>query len=400
MRVLFFYQYFGTPKGKWSTRVYELTRRWVNQGHHVTVVTSPYDKSDIEINKLVERLKIDGINLIVINSGDSNRFSFIKRIWRFILFSKLSLYYALTEPFDVAVASSGPITVGLPVLFARWLRRKPFVFEVRDLWPRGAMEMGLLNNKLLQKFALWVEKLCYRNAAIVVGCSKGMTDDINQRFPGIKTEIISNAADIELFGSYYDGVKLSVNISEPFYFVYAGSLGAMDDVLSILKAALILKNKGVKNISIIIIGDGAEREMLSGFAMLHNLENVKFIGLIPKNDVVGWLNKAVATFVCFKPVPVLNTVSPNKMFDSFAAGVPIIQNTTGWIMELVTQNKCGINVQPGNFNEMAEAIEILTKKPEIQKEYAANAKRLALNVFDRNKLAARYLDILKQVANQ
>lgn len=398
MRIIFFYQYFGTPKGKWSTRVYELTRRWVEQGHSVTVVTSPYDKSDISATKLVERVDIDGIKLIVINSGDSNRFSIIKRILRFAIFSKLSVWYALTERYDVAVASSGPITVGLPVLMARWLRGKPFVFEVRDLWPQGAIEMGLLKGKFAQKLAKWFEKICYNSASLVVGCSKGMTDDINRRFPKVKTEIISNASDIELFGkpAFIDR-NSSEGESSKKYCIYTGSLGAMDDVLSVLKAALLLKERCVDNINFVIIGDGAERQMLESFSAEHDLQNVQFLGLLPKYEVVSWLHKAFASFVCFKPLPVLETVSPNKMFDSFAAGVPIIQNTTGWIRHLVNDTQCGINVMPGNNEAMADAIVLCANNNEKQAQLSANAYSVAHEFFNRDKLAIKYIDILKQV---
>src|SRR5690554_5099397 len=154
MKILIFYQYFGTPKGKWSTRMYELTRRWVDAGHQVTVVTSPYEKSDIKTDKFIGKQQIDGINLIIINSADSNRDGFIKRIFKALIFSLMSCYYALTVKCDVVLASSGPITVGLPALLAKWFRGKPMVFEVRDLWPEGAIELGKLNNPVLQKIAI------------------------------------------------------------------------------------------------------------------------------------------------------------------------------------------------------------------------------------------------------
>src|SRR5690606_41128706 len=109
MKILIFYQYFGTPKGKWSTRMYEMTRRWVDQGHQVTVVTSPYEKSDIRATNFIERQKIGGIDLIVINSADSNRDGIAKRIFEALMFSLMSCYYALTVKCDIVMASSGPI---------------------------------------------------------------------------------------------------------------------------------------------------------------------------------------------------------------------------------------------------------------------------------------------------
>jgi len=199
MRILVFYQYFGTPKGKWSTRIYELTKRWVNEGNKVTVVTSPYEKSDIKAEKRIERQKVEGIELIVINYPDSNRFSKLKRILNFLLFSFFSIYYALTEKTDIVIASSGPITVGVPALFAKFFRRKKYIFEVRDLWPQGAISLGILTNPFLIKVSFFFEKLCYKQASCVVGCSQGMADNITDRFPNVYTSVIPNASDNSLF---------------------------------------------------------------------------------------------------------------------------------------------------------------------------------------------------------
>jgi len=182
VQILLFYQYFGTPKGKWSTRIYELARRWVKIGNKVTVVTSPYEKSDLTAIRRIERQNIEGIDLIIINYPDSNRYSKLKRIWNFVMFSLISIWFALKEPCDIVISSSGPITVGVPALFAKWFRRKPFIFEVRDLWPQGAVSLGILSNRLIIKIAFAFERICYKNAKCVVGCSPGMTSDIERRF--------------------------------------------------------------------------------------------------------------------------------------------------------------------------------------------------------------------------
>ena len=153
MRIVYFYQYFGTPKGSWSTRVYEFTRRWVQSGDSVTVVTSVYDKSDLKPDKLVSRFDIEGIDVRVINVKQSNKHGKWLRFFTFATYAAFSCWYALFLKADVVVASSGPITVGLPGLVARYLRRIPFVFEVRDLWPEGAVQLGIISNPLLIRTA-------------------------------------------------------------------------------------------------------------------------------------------------------------------------------------------------------------------------------------------------------
>jgi len=114
MKIVYFYQYFSTPKGSWGTRVYEFAKEWVKEGHEVTVVTSVYSKSDIKAEKLIEDQYFEGIHVKIINVTIDNKQPFLKRIWSFIQYSLLSSYYALTLPADIVIASSGPITVGLP----------------------------------------------------------------------------------------------------------------------------------------------------------------------------------------------------------------------------------------------------------------------------------------------
>jgi glycosyltransferase involved in cell wall biosynthesis len=393
--ILVFYQYFGTPKGRWSTRMYELTRRWVKAGHRVTVITSPYEKSDIVSTRFIEKQSIDGINLIVINSGDSNRFGALKRIYRAILFSIVSCYYGLKIPCDIVISSSGPITIGLPGLMAKWFKKKPFVFEVRDLWPDGAIELGKLNNRFFQKIGLWFEKLCYKNASLVIPCSKGMNEGVLRKVPEAKTLIIPNASDIDLFKRGRE-VNNNDEFSNKKILIYAGSLGLMDEVEQAIYAMQFVQDP---EIQLLIIGEGAEKVHLQNIVQSLNLKSVHFLGIMPKNDVIKWFHRAFASIVTFKDLPVLHTSSPNKMFDSFAAGLPIIQSTKGWIKELVDEYNCGINVDPNNPKSFGEAINLLANNISLQKEKSHNAYHLACTKFNRDQLAKDYLDGILKLKN-
>ena len=395
MKILIFYQYFGTPKGKWSTRMYEMNKRWVEAGHQVTVVTSPYEKSDIKTDKFIDRQIIDGINLIVINSADSNRYGMVKRMFNAVVFSLMSCYYALTVKCDVVLASSGPITVGLPALLTKWFRRKPMVFEVRDLWPDGAIELGKLNNGFLRSIAIWFEKLSYKNAALVVPCSKGMEAGVLAKHPQAQTLVIPNASDVALFSDISDKDReVPEGYSRKKLFIYAGSLGLMDEVEQVIEGMKLVSNPEVLWL---VIGEGAERKHLESLVDKYRLNNVKFLGIMPKTEVIKWFSLAEASFVTFKDLPVLHTSSPNKMFDSFAAGVPIIQSTKGWIKELVEESGCGINVDPGNPRTFKEAIEKIAADRSFRNILASNARKLALNEFNRDVLAARYLQKLIEI---
>jgi len=398
MRLLVLYQYFGTPKGSWSTRMYEMCKVWKEQGAEVTVITSPYDKSDIQSEKFISRLDVEGIQLIVINAGDSNKYGLIKRAFKAIVFALVSSYYSITIKADVLIASSGPITIGIPGIIGKIFSRKKLVFEVRDLWPGGAVEMGLIKSKILQKMFFWFEGLCYRNSSLVIPCSVGMQRDINSRYNNIRCEVIPNACDNSLFQS-----SSNIQFSYPSWFnqgsivfLYTGSLGLMDACDEIIHGFQLLEEKS--NINIVFIGEGTERKALEDLTRQYNLENhIHFLGLIPKTEVVHWYKIARASFVVFKDYAVLSTSSPNKMFDSFAANVPIIQNTLGWINDLVDKENVGLNVIPKNAGSMADAIYSFSSNRVNLDFFRANCKTVAEENFDRTKLSLHYLKLLNEI---
>lgn len=396
LRIIYFYQYFGTTKGGWSTRVYEMCRRWVDEGHEVTVITSPYDKSDIEAFKgWRQHFAIDGIDVIVLNVPQSNKDSTLKRIFRFLQYIVLAVYYVFRLRYDVAVASSGPITVGFLGLVAKKIRRKKFVFEVRDMWPEGSVQLGVLKNKLLIRLSYWFEHLCYKNAHLIVACSEGMKADIYNRFHYKNIVVVPNACDTQFFAPFanapmpaaYRGKKLVV---------YAGSLGVMDHCMQIMEAARLLDTKKHPDVMFLIIGDGIERSMMEAYKQEHQLHHVEFLGLIPKTQVAPLLTHAVCSIVCFKNVPVLNTVSPNKMFDAFAAGVPIVQTTQGWIKDMLAEHHAGITVRPDEPADMMAAIEVYLSDDNRRSVDASNARALATGVFSRDKCADDMLQAIKE----
>lgn len=399
MKILYFYQYFGTTEGGWSTRVYEFARRWVQAGHEVTVITSPYDKSDIKsTNGLIKKHSIEGINVIVINFSQSNQHSKLRRIYTFLMYSFLSSYFALRLKSDVLISSSGPITIGIPGLIGKWLRGKKLIFEVRDLWPEGAIQLNILTHPLVQRLAYWFEKKCYLNANAIVTCSVGMSDSIRKRF-GLNTVTeIPNSSDNYLFQSRDKNFSLPEWAVNKKLLIYTGSLGLMDQCMQLVNCAKILQDRQRTDIHIVVIGTGSDFETLNTWSSDQRLHNINFLGLLPKKEVVKWLHHAYAALLVFKDLRVLDTSSPNKFFDYLAASLPVVQTTQGWIKELLTAHKCGINVAPNNAIQMAEAIIYLADHADERERMGAKAKQLAESHFDRDKLSTDYLKIIENVS--
>ncbi|MEP6617503.1 MAG: glycosyltransferase family 4 protein [Ginsengibacter sp.] len=388
MRILIFYQYFCTPKGSWSTRFYEFASRWVAQGHLVTIVTAPYEKSDIIATRFIEKQSIKGIELIVINTPDSNRNPVMKRALNSISFSIIACWFALTRKSDIVIASSGPITIGIPALVAKFFRRKPLVFEIRDLWPGGGIEMGKIKNRFLIRSAFFFEKLLYRKSNLVVACSEGQKNNIKKRFPDVNCITIPHGGDLELF--QHTGTN---NLGAPpgKRFSHIGSLGFIHNCKLILQAALIIKNKNRPDISILFIGDGAERKSLEEMKNHYDLTNVEFTGLKPKLELPTWVRSSHATLFTTLNNEIQNTSCPNKIFDSFAAGVPIIQTTTGWIKTLIDEEGCGLNSIPDDPESLANAIIKISDDDALHSQLSANATHVAETLFNRDLLAQKYM---------
>jgi glycosyltransferase involved in cell wall biosynthesis len=395
MKIVYFYQFFSTPKGSWGTRVYEFTRNWVEQGHEVTVVTSVFSKSDLKASKLIEDQFFNGVHVKVINILVDNKQSFYKRILTFVLYSIISSYYALTLKADIVIASSGPISVGLPGLLARYIRGRKLVFETRDLWPEGAIELGIIKNPILKKLSYWFERQCYKASSYIITLSPGMTDDIKKRFNISKINDVTNSANIKLFSSK---LPFPNNVVKPYnYAIYTGNIGMVNNSYWLYEAAKSLQKQGRSDIIILLIGEGQQREELVSKAKEEGITNFVRLDLMPKDKLVSYVQHAFVSLVPLKGTPVLDTSSPNKFFESLAAGVPIIQNTQGWMKTFLDENKVGITLDPNNPEQLAKTL-IWMKDNYNEVDYMRiNASNIAKEHFDKDYLANKMLNILKDV---
>jgi glycosyltransferase involved in cell wall biosynthesis len=392
MRIVYFYQYFSTSEGAWGTRVYEFSKNWVKMGHCVTVVTSIYSKSDLKAEEFVSTRLIDGIEVKVINVLIDNRQPLLKRIWTFIQYALVSSWYAITLEADVVIASSGPITVGIPGLIAKWFRSRRLIFEARDLWPEGAVEMGVIRNSFVIKLAYWFERICYKNSFAIIGLSPGIQKSIKDRFPKTQVFCITNAANIELFATPqpYQGL-----LNPQSYALYFGNIGHVNHSGYLLDAAKSLLAARRDDIQILLIGEGQLKQELIARAKAESLTNVTFLDLMPKSVLVGYIQQAFASIIPLKPMPVFDTSSPNKLFESLAAGVPVIQTTQGWIKQFIETHNVGFNLDGNVPQQLADTLILLKDHPDVAMQMRNRAGVVAAKYFNKDYLAGEMLAILK-----
>ncbi|MDI6843783.1 MAG: glycosyltransferase family 4 protein [Anaerosomatales bacterium] len=404
MKILYIHQFFATRESSLGLiRSYEFARRWTAEGHEVTVITSSSRLPEEFDRKLLSEGVIDGIRVRSVRVRYSNYMSYARRMWSFALFTVGATFLAVTSgKHDVVFATSTPLTVGIPGWVAAALTRTPFVFEVRDLWPEAAIQMGALKrNGLIARAAKRLERFLYRHAKHVIALSPGMAEGvIAEGIPAERVHMVPNSADLDLF---YPAPKdheflASLGVPEGAFVVgYAGAIGPSNAVEEqVPEAARTLHERGRDDIVFVIAGDGKCLPKLK--ELVAGLPNVRLVGALPKKDVPVLTRSADVLMTLFADVPILATNSPNKFFDGLASGRPMIVNSNGWTRTLVEENDCGVYVPAGDGIALADALERLSADRERLEEMGRNARRLAEERFSRDDLADQVLAVLKDAA--
>jgi glycosyltransferase involved in cell wall biosynthesis len=399
MRILYFHQHFTTPAGAGGTRSYEMARRAISQGHSVTMVCGSYSGGSTGLEQQFSRGRrrgaVDGIDVIEFDLGYSNAHGVAKRTVVFLKFAFASTRIALTSSYDVVFATTTPLTAGIPGIFARWLRRKPFVFEVRDLWPELPREMGVITNPLVIAAMSALEWMSYQSAHRCIALSPGIKAGIARR--GVaenRIEMVPNGCDLELFEAGKAGAWRPEGVIESdLLAVFTGTHGQANGLDAVLDAAAVLKARESAGIKLVLVGDGKLKPELLERKKADRLDNVIFHNQIPKYKVTGLLAGADIGIQCLANLPAFYYgTSPNKFFDYIAAGLPVLNNYPGWLAQIITDNDCGFAVPPDNAEAFADALETaaVDRKALVRKGQAALA--VARDDFDRNKLGVCWVD--------
>ena len=401
MRVLYFHQHFATPRGAAGTRSYEFARALLARGHQVTMVcgahaqsglTLPYDEA-----RGWHRGEVDGIDVISLPLAYSNRDSLLRRGWTFLRFALRSVRLALELDGDLVFATSTPITAVIPGLAAKWLRGKPFVFEVRDLWPELPRALGLRDPFVLVGMSL-LEFLGYRSADACVGLSPGIVDGIRSRADErLPVAMIPNGCDLGLFHPS-KRARLALPGIGPDDFVagFTGAHGVANGLDALLDVAEELKRRGDRRVKLVFIGDGKEKERLVAKTTELGLTNCLFFPPVPKAELGAITASLDCGLMVLKDVPAFyRGTSPNKFFDYLAAGIPVVNNYPGWLAGLITDHRCGIVVPTGNAAAFADALQRLAANAVERRAMGAAARSLAEKEFARPLLAERFIAALE-----
>ncbi len=398
MKVLYFHQHFSTPDGSTGTRSYEFAKALILQGHEVSMICGSYSggvtglKNDFKARK--RSGKVDGIFVTELQLGYSNKHGFIKRSFTFLMYAFCSVWIALREDYDIVFATSTPLTAAIPGIFARWIRRKRFVFEVRDLWPELPVAMGVIKNPVTIFLLDVLESAAYKSANRLIGLSVGITEGILKKgIPVERVTTISNGCDIELFEENYARVKIEGVNHGDFVAVYAGTHGIANGLFSVLRTAKILKEWNCTKIKIVLIGDGKTKEELKRFAKNHKLDNVIFVPPLSKPKLASVLQHSNLGLQILENIPAFyEGTSPNKFFDYLSSGLPVLVNYPGWVANLVSIYKVGYVVEVENSDMFAKVLVAASEDPQGLEKMSAQAKQLGIEEFNRTDLAQKWVE--------
>lgn len=403
MKIIYIHQYFNKPSMYGGTRSYEMARRLVDWGHEVHLITS--DRSGSSDKNGWYTTEESGIQVHWLPVTYSNNMGFNDRVKAFIKFAIHASFKASSLEGDVVFATSTPLTIAIPGIYASKIKGRPMVFEVRDLWPELPIAIGALQNQILINMAKWLEKSAYQNASQVVALSPGMKEGVLRTgYSQNKVHMIPNSSDLELFDvPEEEGLRFRESrewLGDRPLVIYAGTFGQINKVGYLVKVAAEMKEIAPE-VRFLIVGRGAEGDQIKSLAKDLNVlnNNVFMPGKLPKAEMPALFSAADITTSLFMDLEEMWANSANKFFDGLASGTPIAINYSGWQADVLRENEAGIVLPPHDYAVAAQKLYEGLSDEDWLNTAGNNAKRLAREEYDRNMLAKKLENALKKAVN-
>ncbi|MCK6581257.1 MAG: glycosyltransferase family 4 protein [Anaerolineae bacterium] len=401
--ILLVHQAFVSPQEAGGTRHYEFARLLTSTGQYrFTIIASTLSYLTGQHNRSDSDSSLGpGIQVLRAYTLPSTHRSFLWRVIAFFSFMIMSIWTSRKAGHvDLVMGTTPPIFQAVSAWFIAFVRRKPFLLEVRDLWPEFAIDMGVLKNPILIRMSRWLEAFLYSRATHILVNSPAYRDYMLRRgIPSEKVTLIPNGVDPEMFNPEAKGTELRkrLNLDDKFIVTYAGALGQANDIGTILCAAYEVRD--CEDIYFLMVGDGKERVNLERHAQEIGLTNVTFTGALPKSEMPNVLAASDVCVATLMNIPMFKTTYPNKVFDYMAAGRPTILGIDGVIREVVEASKGGIFVNPGSSEELAKAVQMLYDDRDRARAMGRAARSHVVEHFNRSNHVKSFAELLNRVAN-
>lgn len=403
MRITFLCQYFPPEMGAPAARTYEHTRHWAARGHDVTVITGfPNHPTGIirpEYRGMhLKREEVEGIHLLRTWVYCAPNKGFFKRVLNFLsfFFSSLILGGLLTKKPDVVIGTSPQFFCAVAAYLLSIWKRAPFVFEVRDIWPLSAIELGALKNRRVIAILEAIERHLYRRAALIVPVAESTRPYLLEKgIPDDKIVIIPNGIDARFLESSSkppEQLREELGLTGKFLVTYIGTHGMSHALEVLLQAAAKLQE--TPEIHFLLVGEGAEKARLQELAATLKLRNVTFLKEQPREQLPAFYRASDLSIVPLKRLPIFTKVLPSKLFELMGAGCPIVCSVEGEAAQLVKRSGAGICIEPENVSALIQAIEELRQDPQRRRQLSRNGQEFVRAHYSRESLAEKYLEAL------
>lgn len=404
MRILFITQYYPPETGAAANRLSHLVEALGMSGHTVTVLTAMPNYPRGEVfqeyrGRLLKEERIGPTRLIRTWIYATRKNGFWNRLASYFSFMISSFVGALlkVKTQDVLIVESPPLFLGIPGVILSWLWRSRLVFNVSDLWPQTAIDLGVLHNRLLIRLSTTLEEVIYRQADLITGQTQGIVSNIQRRVSrtvllytnGVNPSALTAECD-------RDQVRHEAGFSEDAFLVgYTGLHGLGQALDTVLSAAEQMSD--CKEVFFVFWGDGPEKPRLERLAQEKKLSNVRFFSTQPRERMPKILSALDVAVVPLRRLNLFKAALPNKLFESMGAGVPVVVSIEGEAKSLVERAGGGICIPPEDANALMSAILVLYKDPELRQSMGHSARQFMAANYDRRFIAQRVEQALLQL---
>lgn len=400
MNILFITDNFPPEVNAPATRTYEHCREWVCQRAEVTVITCTPNFPQGKVykgysNKLYQKEILDGIRVIRVWSYITANEGFIKRTLDYISFSVSSFIAGLFQKTDIIIATSPQFFTALSGRTLSFWKRKPWIMEVRDLWPESIKTVGAMKDNLIIRYFEWEEKRCYRSAKKIIVVTDSFKKKLEERnISARKIEVIKNGVDLTMFNPMPKDEKLleEFNLKGKKIIGYIGTHGMAHKLDFILQCAA--RMKGGNNYHFLFIGDGAEKKKLLKLKEQLGCRNVTMLDSVSKQEVRRYLSLLDVALINLRKSELFTTVIPSKIFENAAMEIPILLGVDGEACYIIESYQAGLCFEPESEDDFNNKLDRLLNDPVLYKQCKAGCRKLAHD-FDRKRLAKQMLEIIK-----
>lgn len=409
MHILFLSDNFPPEVNAPASRTFEHCCEWVKAGHQVTVITCAPNFPKGEVfggyrNRLWQAEEMSGIRVIRVWTYITANEGFLKRILDYMSFMLSAFLAALfVRKVDIIVGTSPQFFTAVAAYMTSLLKRRPWIFELRDIWPESIRTVGAMRSSRVLDLLEKLEIFLYRRANAIVAVTHAFRDNLIARgIDGGKIFVVTNGVDTSRFAPREKDPWLvaELNLQGKFVAGYIGTHGMAHALETILDAASKIQTEvDGDRFRFLFLGDGSNKAALVARAAEDGLDNVIFVDTVPKDEVVRYWSLLDTSIIHLRRSPLFETVIPSKLFECMGMGIPVLHGVRGESAMIATQEQVGLTFEPEDAVDLCRALRVLVSEPETLQRLRDSGPLAAIK-YDRLVLAQNMLTIIEGVTRK